>query len=133
MNLRILTALAITCIGMQVFAQDEHATVPESQTRIRFEDESVQWIPYSVSVLTKSELESTYRRDLEHIESMVPGLIIDRMNRHLEGPRSQFEASGLLDHQKHSTLLSLSISTVSMSARTQTGYRCCLISKPLRS
>jgi len=79
--LRILTALAITCIGMQVFAQDEHATVPESQTRIRFEDESVQWIPHSVSVLTKSELESTYRRDLEHIESMVPGLIIDRMNR----------------------------------------------------
>jgi iron complex outermembrane receptor protein len=81
MNLRVLTALAITCIGMQVLAQDEHATVSESQTRIRFEDESVQWIPYSVSVLTKSELESTYRRDLEHIESVVPGLIVDRINR----------------------------------------------------
>lgn len=81
MNLKVSTALAIACISMQVLAQDEHATVPESQTRIRFEDESIQWVPYSVSVLTKSELESTYRRDLEHIESVVPGLIIDRINR----------------------------------------------------
>ena len=63
MNLRVLTALAITCISLQVLAQDEHATVPETQTRIRFEDESVQWVPYSVSVLTKSELDSLARSE----------------------------------------------------------------------
>jgi outer membrane receptor for ferrienterochelin and colicin len=78
-NLRILTTLLIVCITTQVTAEEE-PQLAELQSDIRHEDESVQWLPYSVSVLTGEQLEATYRRDLEEIESMVPGLIIDRMN-----------------------------------------------------
>ena len=69
----------IVCITTQVTAEEE-PQLAELQSDIRHEDESVQWLPYSVSVLTGEQLEATYRRDLEEIESMVPGLIIDRMN-----------------------------------------------------
>ena len=44
------------------------------------EEREVQWTPHSVTVLTREELESGFKRDLEDIESIVPGLIVDRMN-----------------------------------------------------
>lgn len=69
----------IVCITTQVTAEEESQLV-ELQSNIRHEDESVQWLPHSVTVLTGEQLEATYRRDLEEIESIVPGLIIDRMN-----------------------------------------------------
>ena len=59
-NLRILTTLLIVCITTQVTAEEE-PQLAELQSDIRHEDESVQWLPYSVSVLTGEQLEATYR------------------------------------------------------------------------
>ncbi len=58
----------------------EEVVVPDPVSDHRYDDELVQWLPHSVTVITKEELEATYNADLEAIESIAPGLLIDRMN-----------------------------------------------------
>ena len=54
--------------------------MPQETSNIGAVQKDAQWVPHSTTVLTKDELEETFRRDLEDIESIVPGLIVDRMN-----------------------------------------------------
>lgn len=52
-------------------------SLTEQSTSIRNKTESLQWVPETVTVINKDQLESTYRRDLEDLEIFVPGLIVD--------------------------------------------------------
>ncbi len=81
MNLRVVFTLTVACLCIILSACVSAEQVPVTPTEIRQESEDVQWVPHSVTVVTKETLETTYRRDLEDIESLVPGLIVDRMNR----------------------------------------------------
>ncbi len=80
MKLRITPALLAACICLPVSGQDSTESLGNATTHFLKEERDVQWTPHSVTVLTKDELESGFKRDLEDIESMVPGLIVDRMN-----------------------------------------------------
>ncbi len=91
MNPRILPGLAIVAaaifaVATTANAQDNIAqqTVvqanPTTTSDVRLETEETQWIPHSITVIESRELDQAYRPDLEHLESLVPGLIVDRMN-----------------------------------------------------
>jgi iron complex outermembrane receptor protein len=80
MILRKIIALTLASVSLSAMAEEVSPTVIELDSELRYQSESVQWTPHSVTVLSKDNLENSYRRDLEGIESMVPGLIVDRMN-----------------------------------------------------
>ncbi len=74
-----ITLFCLFCSGGLQAAEDA-IQVKDRTTDLRYEEEAVQWTPHSVTVITSEELQQTYRQDLEDLESMAPGLIIDRMN-----------------------------------------------------
>lgn len=79
MIVRMLIASAL--LSCTALAQAEEVeTLSETEATLRTDKEAVQWLPDSVTVVEKSELESHFRRDLEALEGMVPGLIVDRLN-----------------------------------------------------
>lgn len=80
MNLRIPAAILLACICLSVSGQESPEELGDATTHFLKEDRDVQWTPHSVTVIKRDELESSFKRDLEDIESIVPGLIIDRMN-----------------------------------------------------
>jgi iron complex outermembrane receptor protein len=63
-----------------VSGQESPEQLDDATSHFLKEEREVQWTPHSVTVLTREELESGFKRDLEDIESIVPGLIVDRMN-----------------------------------------------------
>jgi iron complex outermembrane receptor protein len=86
MNYRQFTAITlagcITAAQAQSSETDNDAGVlTDPGTEVLSASQDLQWTPHSITVLTREQLESAYRPDLEHIESLVPGLIVDRMNR----------------------------------------------------
>jgi len=77
----VLPAIILVAVATGVSAaNDSPATLADQSTVVRYKEESVQWTPHSVSVIAAEEFEDTYRRDLEDLESRVPGMIVDRMN-----------------------------------------------------
>ena len=80
MKIKIIIASIITCLSLPTSAEDNPDKVSDANSELRLKSEAVQWLPHSVTVLDKSDLQETYRRDLEDLESLVPGMIVDRMN-----------------------------------------------------
>lgn len=80
MNLRLSSALLLACICLPAIGQEDPEQLDDASTHFLKEERDVQWTPHSVTVVTRQDLESSFNRDLESIESMVPGLIVDRMN-----------------------------------------------------
>lgn len=76
----LLTAVSLSFALFPLHAEEEQSILSESTTVIRHKEESVQWVPHSVTVLDKEELDRKHRTDIEDIESRIPGLIVDRMN-----------------------------------------------------
>ena len=85
--MRVITTTSLAFIASSLFgfatgafAEEESQLLEDLTSEVRYEEEQAQWVPYSVTVLTRDELENNYRRDLEDIEGRVPGLIVDRLN-----------------------------------------------------
>ncbi|MDA0977359.1 MAG: TonB-dependent receptor [Proteobacteria bacterium] len=76
---RIIAAL-IAGYAFMALAEDLPGTLTDAGSTLRYQEEAVQWLPHSVTVIEKDELEATFRRDLEDLEGMAPGLIVDRLN-----------------------------------------------------
>lgn len=71
----ILTwALPVSALGADLFQLSDATTV------IRHREEVLQWTPESVTVLGPAELDLTYRQQLEDLEAVVPGLLIDALS-----------------------------------------------------
>lgn len=86
MNSRLLTAILVAgCLTTNGASAADETTdtglLDDPGTTILTAEREVQWTPHATTVLTRETLEQTYRPDLEHVESLVPGLIVDRMNR----------------------------------------------------
>lgn len=81
---KILLGLAIACCNLSAMAEtplkNQTMTLPTPDSDLRLQEEAVQWVPHAVTVLKQPDIEETFRRDLEDIESIAPGLIVDRMN-----------------------------------------------------
>ena len=65
---------------MPALAEESFPQVKDAKSELREQSEDLQWLPHSVTVLEKPELEETFRRDMEDLEGIAPGLIVDRMN-----------------------------------------------------
>ncbi len=80
------TALAALSLLWTTQLQAEQTfTLSDQTTTVRNRDEALQWTPESVTVIKASDIEQTYRRDLEDIEGITPGLIIDRLSGTTQG------------------------------------------------
>ena len=78
----------------------DSSPVADAGSKLRYTDEPVQWIPHSVTVLDQEELETTFRRDLESIESVAPSLLIDRMNTTPKGAAISIRGIGSAEASK---------------------------------
>jgi len=52
----------------------------EQSTTVRFREEPLQWTPETVTIIKKIDLDNTYRRDLEDLQGIAPGVIIDSLS-----------------------------------------------------
>ncbi len=59
---------------------EQVSALSDSTTDIRLRQESVQWVPESVTVIDKADLDSSYFRTLEDLQGFAPGLIIDGLS-----------------------------------------------------
>lgn len=75
-----VSLLAVTTVR----ASDDAPLLSLETTVVNHRTEPVQWTSESITVLTRKELESTYRYELEDLEGMAPGLVIDSLS---ETPR----------------------------------------------
>lgn len=76
--------LIVLCIAVATTTSHGHAqeafTISEQSTSVRIRSEALQWTPESVTVIKKFDIEKTYARDLEDLEGIAPGVIIDRLS-----------------------------------------------------
>ncbi len=79
----LLTAVAVL-LAHSSLAQ-EGSRLPDQSTDYRESDEPVQWTPASVTVIDQKEMDEIYRQDLEDLEGITPGLIIDRISGAAQG------------------------------------------------
>ena len=68
MNLRQIPALALVVTAMTASAQEVNE-LDDLQSDLRYVDEETQWLPHSITVLERSELDATNRSDIEDLES----------------------------------------------------------------
>jgi len=66
-------------------AEEVDSALPSASTDYREKDEPLQWTPASVTVISKEDINEVYRRDLEDLEGITPGLIIDRISGAAQG------------------------------------------------
>ena len=77
---RLCTLIVAMVLASSVpAAAQEFFRLSEPTTVIRHQSEPLQWTPESVTVLTAGQLNETYRGDLEDLEAVVPGLLIDSL------------------------------------------------------
>ena len=67
MKLRNISALVFATMAMTASAQ-EVLELPALESDLRYVDEETQWIPHSITVIDRSELENTFRDDIEDLE-----------------------------------------------------------------
>lgn len=79
MNPRKIPALAFAAIAMTASAQEINE-LDAYQSDLRYVEEDTQWIPHSITVVERQELDASFRSDFEDLESLMPGMIVDRMN-----------------------------------------------------
>jgi iron complex outermembrane receptor protein len=97
----VLPAIILAAVSTGVSsADDSPAALAEQSTVVRYKEEPVQWTPHSVSVIEADEIEATYRRDLENLESRVPGMIVDRMHATPRGAAIALRGLGSNDAAK---------------------------------
>ncbi len=72
----IASALA-TSFVVPAVAQDETVGLEEVIVTAQKREESAQSVPITVTALSASQIESTYSRDIQDVESLVPNLIVD--------------------------------------------------------
>lgn len=68
-------SLAVFCATSTAAA----ASLSEQTTVVRDRNEPLQWTPESVSVFTGERLHSNYLDDVEDLEAISPGLLVDRL------------------------------------------------------
>ena len=73
---RLIPVIACAAFTTVASAEDMY-TLSDDATTVRLVEEEVQWVPETITVLGKDELDAMYRVDLESLEGYVPGMIID--------------------------------------------------------
>ena len=76
---RIMCLMMITSIAHAT----ENYQLSEQTTNMRSRVESVQWISESVTVLSKSDIENTFRRSLEDLDGYIPAMVLDTLGSEL--------------------------------------------------
>lgn len=76
-NLAALLAGIALLAGTDLTVAD---TVAERTIVVAGHEAPLQWTPLTTTVIKGEEIESTYRRDLEDLEGLAPGLIIDGLS-----------------------------------------------------
>ncbi len=99
---RLVSALALILTSSHAFTEENKSPLGEQISDLRYSEEAVQWTPHSTTVITKDELEATFRRDLEDLEGLAPGLIIDRLNTTPRGAAIAIRGLGSSDTSKGS-------------------------------
>jgi iron complex outermembrane receptor protein len=79
-SIRKSSPALLLAVAASSFAQDDFA-LPDETTENRGHEESVQLSPQSITVITRKELDETYYHELEDLEGLSPGLLIDAMSR----------------------------------------------------
>ena len=80
-----LALLSLQWAPISAALASESFKLSEHTTDVRSRPESVQWIPESVTVISKAEIEATYRRNLESLQAFVPGMIHDSLGSTPQG------------------------------------------------
>ena len=78
MTLTCRLILALTALPLTAFA-DDFALSAEQSTH-RGKPEPLQWTPHSITVIEAAEWNETVRWDVEDLEGLAPGLIVDPMS-----------------------------------------------------
>ena len=63
----------------------ENYQLSEQTTNMRARTESIQWISESITVLSKDDIESTFRRTLEDLDGYIPGMVFDTLGSTPQG------------------------------------------------
>jgi iron complex outermembrane recepter protein len=79
MFLPVLLATLLTTLTNTAQAEQE-SNLSEQSTIVRLREEPLQWTPETVTIIDKTDIDSTYRRDLEDLQGIAPGVIIDSMS-----------------------------------------------------
>jgi iron complex outermembrane receptor protein len=81
MKPRIWMFLTVFITTFIIPAQAEQdSNLSDQSTTVRLREEPLQWTPETVTVIEKADIEVTYRRDLEDLQGIAPGVIIDSMS-----------------------------------------------------
>lgn len=93
-------AVAIVFSASLPAMADEASVQPEEMTQQRHRAESVQWIPESITVIGRDEMDETYRYQLEDLEGIAPGLLIDGMGAVPQGAAISIRGMGSMETSK---------------------------------
>ena len=77
-------------------AEKEYA-LSESETAVRCESQDLQLTPQAVTVIDGEEVETTYHRDLEDLQGLAPGLIVDSLSGTPQGAAISLRGVGTDD------------------------------------
>ncbi|MCH7741399.1 MAG: TonB-dependent receptor [Proteobacteria bacterium] len=77
-RIRSIVSCLLICLISPLQAE-QNFTISDQSTNIRLRQEALQWTPESITIIKKSDLESSYFRDLEDIQGFAPGVIIDNL------------------------------------------------------
>ncbi|MFT7687389.1 MAG: iron complex outermembrane receptor protein [Candidatus Azotimanducaceae bacterium] len=64
------------CLSVQVSLADE-IILAKQYSQERGNQEDIQWTAESITIIDKTEIEATYRRDLQDLSRIVPGMVFD--------------------------------------------------------